>query len=216
MPGVSSKAPNEARRKHGKASSANQAIRGSAKHFRDGYHYYWAPHYFLAATMNLDDMTSMTKEQKGRDGALSTLDADIQVLNHAMRDTCGLSPAQNAFDCTGDLLAMIRVLSPLSRSDEPQPHVHAGRHGQRTGSRGSWVVLWPFDRDWNGGGELGASVLEATKQLTSATVAGIKKQAVMKDNGISPLDLSSMRTMIMRLQIKSMTSSRSFTHSTYV
>ena len=50
---------------------------------------------------------------KERDGALSTLDALIQVLTLA-KDTCGIPPAQVAFGSAVALLAMIRVglLSP--------------------------------------------------------------------------------------------------------
>ena len=55
-------------------------------------------------------MSSTFQRQKGFDGVLSTLDADIQVLGHA-KDTCGIPPAQGAFDSTGALLTTIRVRS---------------------------------------------------------------------------------------------------------
>ena len=53
-------------------------------------------------------MASTSQPPKGRDGALSTLDALIQVLTIA-KDTCGIPPAQIALGSAVVLLAMIRV-----------------------------------------------------------------------------------------------------------
>ena len=58
----------------------------------------------------ISTMASTSREQNGRDGALSTFDADIQALNHA-KDTCGLPPAQGAFDSSSALLTTIKVRS---------------------------------------------------------------------------------------------------------
>ena len=64
-------------------------------------------------------MASTSQKQKGR--ALSTLDADIQALNHA-KDTRDLSLAQDAFDSASTLLTTIRVRSLLFFSDMLQAH----------------------------------------------------------------------------------------------
>ena len=58
-------------------------------------------------------MASTSQRQDGRDGVLSALDADVQVLNHA-KDTCGATPpAQDAFDSASALLTTIKVRSLL-------------------------------------------------------------------------------------------------------
>ena len=57
-------------------------------------------------------MASTSQRQDGRDGVLSALDADVQVLNHA-KDTCGAPPAQDAFDSASTLLTTIKVRSLL-------------------------------------------------------------------------------------------------------
>lgn len=53
-------------------------------------------------------MTSTSQKSKGRDGALSALDAVILVLNLA-KDTCGVPPAQIALGSAAALLTGIRV-----------------------------------------------------------------------------------------------------------
>ena len=53
-------------------------------------------------------MASTSQGKRGRDDDSSTLDADIQALNHAV-GSCGISLAQDAFDSAGALLAAIRV-----------------------------------------------------------------------------------------------------------
>ena len=73
-------------------------------------------------------MASTSQRKRGRDDDRSTLDAGIQALNHAM-DTCGISPAQDAFDSAGALLIAIRVRSLLLASDELQVYLYAGLHG---------------------------------------------------------------------------------------
>ena len=55
-------------------------------------------------------MASTSHRPKGRDGALSTLDGFIQVLNFA-KDTCGIPPAQVALGSALVLLTIIRVRS---------------------------------------------------------------------------------------------------------
>ena len=85
-------------------------------------------------------MASASQRQRGRDGIRSTLDADVQALDHA-KDTCGLPPAQDAFDSSSALLTTIKVPSLLFRHGEPRAHIYAGQYGQRTGLRGSWTIL---------------------------------------------------------------------------
>ena len=76
---------------------------------------------------------STSQKQKGPNGVRSTLDADIQALDHA-KDTCGLLPAQDAFDSSSALLTTIRVRSLRFGHDGVQTHnVYAGRYGQRKG-----------------------------------------------------------------------------------
>ena len=60
--------------------------------------------------------TSVSQRPQGRDGALSSLDARIQVLTLA-KDTCGIPPAQVAFGSAVVLLTMIRVRSPSLYDD---------------------------------------------------------------------------------------------------
>ena len=78
------------------------------------------------------DSTSQRWEEPDR--VLSTLDADIQVLNHA-KDTCGIPPVQNAFDSTGSLLTTIRVRPLQFCGCVLQAHVHSGPDVQQTGLR---------------------------------------------------------------------------------
>jgi hypothetical protein len=98
-----------------------------------------APHPFLAATTSIDDGFNFP-ETEGRDGVLSTLDADIQVLSHA-KDTCGIPPVQDAFDSAGALLTTIRVRSLLLRGCELQAHVSSGFDLQQTGLHRSWAIV---------------------------------------------------------------------------
>ena len=58
-------------------------------------------------------MASTSRQRKGRDGVLTTLDVFIQTLGLA-KDTCGIPPAQVVFGCASVLLTMIRVPFPSS------------------------------------------------------------------------------------------------------
>jgi hypothetical protein len=53
-------------------------------------------------------MASTSQPQKGRDGALTTLNVSIQALDIA-KDACGIPPAQLALGSASVLLTMIRV-----------------------------------------------------------------------------------------------------------
>lgn len=74
-------------------------------------------------------MDSTSQEQKGPDVVLSTLDADIQVINRA-KDAYGIQLAQDAFDSSSTLLTTIKVRPLLFRHDEPRAHICAGRYGR--------------------------------------------------------------------------------------
>jgi hypothetical protein len=57
-------------------------------------------------------MASTSQPQKGRDGALTTLNVSIKALDIA-KDACGILPAQLALGSANVLLTMIRVSFPL-------------------------------------------------------------------------------------------------------
>ncbi|KAF9789821.1 hypothetical protein BJ322DRAFT_559824 [Thelephora terrestris] len=105
--------------------------------------------------------------QEGSGGVRSTLDVDIQALNDA-KDTCGLAPAQSAFDSSSALLTTIRD----DMADE-RDYVDLGRSCAD--------VCRALDRGLKRRrpGELCPPVLEAIEQLTT-TVAAIQKNAVKK------------------------------------
>ena len=63
---------------------------------------------FSLPSPRVSTMASTSQQQSGRDGALSALDAPIQVLTLA-KDTCGVRPAQVALGSAVALLTMIRV-----------------------------------------------------------------------------------------------------------
>ena len=77
-------------------------------------------------------MATNTPQQKGRDRAVSTLNALIQILNIA-KDACAIPPAQVAFGSVSVLLTMIRVRFPLFCNHQLPIHVYSGYHGQQTG-----------------------------------------------------------------------------------
>ena len=85
-------------------------------------------------------MASTSQNQKGRDAVPSTLDADIKVLDRA-KDTCGVRPAQIAFDSASALLTTIRVRSHLFGGYEVRIHVHSGLRGRKAGLLRTWEVL---------------------------------------------------------------------------
>ena len=58
------------------------------------------------------EMASTSRQHKGRDVVLPTLDVFIQTLNIA-KDACGIPPAQIALGSASTLLTMIRVHFPL-------------------------------------------------------------------------------------------------------
>jgi hypothetical protein len=65
-----------------------------------------------ALSSNLS-MASTSQRPKGRDGALTTLDAFIQTFG-LVKDTCGIPPAQIAFASAVVVLTIIRVHPPSS------------------------------------------------------------------------------------------------------
>ena len=85
-------------------------------------------------------MASTSQTQKGRNTVPSTLDADIQVINHA-KGTCGVRPVQVAFDSASALLTTIRVRSHLFRGYEVRTQVHSGLRSRKARLLGTWEVL---------------------------------------------------------------------------
>ena len=83
-------------------------------------------------------MTSTSKQPKGRDGIISTLDVFIQVVNIA-KDTCAVPPAQIAFGAASVLLTMIRVHPSLLCENNLPAHTCVGHDGQRSGLRRPWA-----------------------------------------------------------------------------
>ena len=70
----------------------------------------WQARSFLTSSPPRVSNMASSQQQKGRDGALSTLDVFIQALSLA-KDTCGIPPAQIAFGSATVLLTMIRASS---------------------------------------------------------------------------------------------------------
>ncbi|KAF9781810.1 hypothetical protein BJ322DRAFT_247283 [Thelephora terrestris] len=112
-------------------------------------------------------MASTSQRKRGRDDGRSALDADIQVLNHAM-DACHLQPAREAYDSAGALLTTIRD----STADE-EDYMDLGRS--------CLDVCKALERGLEGSqpDEVSPSILEAIKQLT-ATLTAIRKETVNK------------------------------------
>ncbi|KAF9781816.1 hypothetical protein BJ322DRAFT_1111732 [Thelephora terrestris] len=112
-------------------------------------------------------MASTSQRKRGHDDGRSTLDADIQVLNHAM-DACHLQPAREAYDSASAFLTTIRD----STADE-EDYADLGR---------SCVdVCRALERGLEGSepDKVSPSILEAIKQLTT-TLAAIRKETVNK------------------------------------
>jgi hypothetical protein len=80
------------------------------------------------------------QQQKGRDGALATLNVCIQALDIA-KDACGIPPAQVALGSASTLLTMIRVRYPPLREDKLPDSRHLGHDGERSGLRRAWTGL---------------------------------------------------------------------------
>ena len=85
-------------------------------------------------------MATNPQRPKGRDGALSMLNAAIDILNLA-KEISSITPAKAVFGSVSVLLAMIRVRFFLLRGNEPPIHIHIGLHGKRPGLRRPWYIL---------------------------------------------------------------------------
>jgi len=85
-------------------------------------------------------MDANSQRQKGRGGALSSLNVAIEALNLA-KEISDITPAKAAFGSVSVLLTMVRVRSPRFCDDEFGVHVHPGLNDQRTGIRRAWVIL---------------------------------------------------------------------------
>ena len=75
-----------------------------------------------------------SQRQKGRDGALSSLNMAIDVINLA-KDIVDIAPAKAAFGSVSALLTMIRVRFFLFCNDELRVHMYPGLDGERIGLR---------------------------------------------------------------------------------
>ena len=84
-------------------------------------------------------MTTNSPQPKGRDRALSLLNAAIEVLNLA-KEAASIIPAKNVFGLASALLVKIRVRLPLYK-DNLLVHVYLGYDGQRRGLYQAWVIL---------------------------------------------------------------------------
>jgi len=73
-------------------------------------------------------MDPKSQQPKKRDGALSSLNTDIEALNHA-RNTAGIAPTAAVFDSVIALLTMIRVHFFPSYDDKLPAHMHPGFNG---------------------------------------------------------------------------------------
>jgi hypothetical protein len=81
-----------------------------------------------------------SQQPKGRDGALSTLNAAIGVLNRA-KGASGTAPTQAAFGSVNDLPTTVRVRSLLFCDEGLPAHTYPGLCGRRKGVRRAWVDL---------------------------------------------------------------------------
>jgi len=75
-------------------------------------------------------MNPKSQQPKGRDGALSSLNTDIEALNHA-RNIAGIAPAAAVFDSVIALLTIIRVRFFPFCDDKLPAHMHPGLNGLR-------------------------------------------------------------------------------------
>ena len=79
--------------------------------------------------------TSKSQLLKGRrDGAISTLDVAIEVLNLA-KEVSSITPAKAVFGTVSALLTMIKVRFHLFSDNEFSAHIYPGLCGKREGLR---------------------------------------------------------------------------------
>ena len=79
--------------------------------------------------------TPKSQQLKGRrDGALSTLNVTIEVLNLA-KEMSSITPAKAVFGTVSALLTMIKVRFLLFSDREFPTHIYPGHHGKRKGLR---------------------------------------------------------------------------------
>ena len=81
-----------------------------------------------------------SRQPKGRDSVLTTLDVVIQALNIA-RDACGVPPAQVALGSASVLLTMIRVHFPPLYEGRSLNYLYSGYDVQQSGLRRAWAGL---------------------------------------------------------------------------
>ena len=84
-------------------------------------------------------MKAESQRSKGRESAISALNAAIDALNLA-KEISSITPAKAVFGSVGVILTMIRV-SFLFFVDLLQAETHPGRYGQPSGLRRTWAGL---------------------------------------------------------------------------
>jgi hypothetical protein len=73
-------------------------------------------------------MDAKSQRQKGRDGAISSLNVAIEVMNLA-KEVSSITPAKAAFGSVSVLLTMIKVCSALFRDNILRVHLYPGFNG---------------------------------------------------------------------------------------
>jgi len=103
--------------------------------FARGVHLYWGlspssdaqpvRYAIFSQLPRFPTMDANTQRPKGRDGALSSLNAAIEVLNLA-KEIADIPPAKVAFGSVSVLLTMVRVCFLLFCDDGPRVHMYPG------------------------------------------------------------------------------------------
>ena len=70
-------------------------------------------------------MATTSKQPKGRDGLISSLNVTVEALNLA-KEISGIAPAKAAFGSVSALLTMIRVCFLPFYDDELRVHMYPG------------------------------------------------------------------------------------------
>jgi len=73
-------------------------------------------------------MDAGTQQPRGREGAISALNAAIEALN-LMKEVASVTPAKAAFGSVSVLLTMIKVCPVLLCNDGLQAHKYTGLDG---------------------------------------------------------------------------------------
>jgi hypothetical protein len=94
-----------------------------------GFVLFLSAHVLYYQLPQLSSMATISQRPKGRDGALSVLNAAIEALNLA-KEISSITPAKAVFGSVSVLLAMIRARFFPFRVDELLIYVYPGLDGQ--------------------------------------------------------------------------------------